>query len=134
MPKLYELNVTFTQDQEIAKWEFSSEGRTEAKSDGEEQCCHVHVDDQVHFSFNGPGDLASALVLCGQMQDGLPSSPFKEGNNIDLKKGSTLTVADEIGVWGFSIAFTARNGDATTSFYYVPDPEMEVKNRPGSDD
>jgi hypothetical protein len=35
-------------------------------------------------------------------------------------------VGNADGLWCFSIAFTARNADATTSFYYLPDPEVQV--------
>ena len=124
MSKTYQLKVSFTQGQQIATWNFDDRG--------ERPCCHVEEGDRIQFSFDGPGDIGECIALCGQMQDGLASSPFVEGNRIDLKKTSTLTAAPHAGRWGFSIAFTARNADATSSFYFVPDPEVEVKTRPGS--
>jgi hypothetical protein len=120
----HELKISFTQGRELAQWAFDD-------CCGE-KCCKVKEGDKIHFRFDGAGDVGECVVLCGQMQDGLPSSPFAEGNRIDLKKNSTVTVRDQKGLWGFSIAFTARNADATTSFYYVPDPEVEVSSQPGS--
>lgn len=125
-PTTHELKITFTQGRELAHWSFN--GCAEAK------CCDIYEDDKVHFVFEGPGDVAECVVLCGQMESGLPSSPFKEGNRINLKECSTVTAVDQKGKWGFSVAFTARNDNATTSFYYVPDPEVEVSTRPGSDE
>jgi len=124
-PTTHEFKITFTQGRELAQWSF--DGNLDAN------CCKVYEDDKIHFVFEGPGDVAECVVLCGQMASGLPASPFKEGNRINLKTSSTVTAVNQKGAWGFSVAFTARNDDATTSFYYVPDPEIEVSNHPGSD-
>lgn len=121
MPHTHELKVSYVQGRELASWDFDSHGT--------QKCCDVQPGDKIHVSFDGPGDIGECVLLCGQMQDGLPSSAFTEGSRIDLKKSSTLTVAQQMGRWGFSIAFTARNADATTSFYYVPDPEVDVGSK-----
>lgn len=126
MENTYELKVSYTQGQEIATWIFNRED--------DEGCCKVKQGDKIQFVFDGPGDVAECVVLCGQMGKEWYSSPFVEGNRINLKNSSLVTVGEEKGRWGFSIAFTARNSDSTTSFYYVPDPEVRVDSRPGSDD
>ncbi len=126
MSTTYELEITYTYGRELASWNFNHEGV--------KHCCEVEEGDVIHVTFNGPGDVAERVMLCGQMEVDKKTSPFVEGNQIDLRKTSTLQVGQQDGKWGFSIAFTARNADATTSFYYVPDPELIVKTRPGSND
>ncbi|WP_296945820.1 hypothetical protein [uncultured Massilia sp.] len=121
MSVTHELKITFSQGRELASWEFDDKGT--------EKCCNVLPGDKINLTFDGPGHLAEGVLLCGQMQEGLSSSAFVEGNHINLKEHRTLTVAQQMGLWGFSIAFSARNVDATTSFYYVPDPEVDVGSK-----
>lgn len=122
----YELTITYTLGREIASWDFNNQGA--------KKCCTVDEGDFVTVKFNGPGDLGESVMLCGQMDSDKPSSPFIQGNQINLKNTPVLQVGELPGRWGFSIAFTARNADGTSSFYYVPDPELIVGTRPGSDD
>jgi hypothetical protein len=126
MSKTHQLTIHFTLGRELASWDFDNCGT--------EHCCKVLEGDKIHITFDGPGDVSEGVLLCGQMKAGQASSAFVGGNQINLNNTSTLDVAENIGTWGFSIAFTARNADATTSFYYVPDPEVEVGSKPGSDE
>lgn len=119
MPSTYQLTVTYTEGQEVVtRWDFNNQGMPER--------CVVQHGDKIAFRFDGPGDVAECVLLAGALRNGQGSSPFNEGNRINLKGNSTLTVGNADGLWGFSIAFTARNADATSSFYYLPDPEVQV--------
>jgi hypothetical protein len=119
MPTTYQLTVTYTEGQEVVTdWDFDSKGKPSS--------CDVQQGDKIAFRFDGSGDLGECVLLSGAMKNGQGSSPFKEGNRVNLKGNSTLTVGDADGLWGFSIAFTARNADETSSFYYLPDPEIKV--------
>jgi hypothetical protein len=119
MSTTYQLTVTYTQGQEIVSdWHFNDQAKP--------TCCQVQKGDKIAFRFEGPGDIAECVLLAGAQKSGQGSSPFNEGNRINLKGNSTLNVGNADGLWCFSIAFTARNGDATTSFYYLPDPEVQV--------
>lgn len=85
--------------------------------------------DKVSIDFNGPNDenVTECVLISGQLRSHCRSaSPFTEGNRINLKSHPTITVGQEHGLWGFTISFSVYNGDGTSSFYYLPDPEMEV--------
>jgi hypothetical protein len=125
MQNTYKLTISYTLGQELATWTYDN---TDA-----DDCCDAHVGDLVDVIFDGPGDVAQGVMLCGQMGDEKISSPFIQGNQIDLTKTPTLQVGQNPGRWGFSVAFMARNGDGSSAFYYVPDPEIIIKTRPGSD-
>jgi hypothetical protein len=126
MQNTYKLTITYTLDHELAKWSYND--------DIGGDCCEAQVGDLIDVLFDGPGDVSQGVMLCGQMGVEKISSPFIQGNQIDLGRTPTLQVGQNAGRWGFSVAFSARNEDGTTSFYYVPDPEIIIKSRPGSDE
>ncbi|MFS2020159.1 hypothetical protein ACEN88_26725 [Massilia sp. CT11-108] len=124
MPQTYQLTISYVQDQPLATWSLNGVQR----EDGD--VFEAQPGDKVAFQFDGPGDVAECVLISGQMQNGCRgSSPFSEGNRINLKAHSTLTVGANMGLWGFSVSFSAHNGNGTTSFYYLPDPEMQVGSR-----
>lgn len=117
----YQLTVTYVQGQTLATW--SLDGVQHQDGD----VIHVSPGDKITFLFAGPGDIAECVLISGQMQSGThSSSPFTEGNRINLKANSTVNVGKALGTWAFTVSFSAYNGDGTTSFFYLPDPEMEV--------
>ena len=124
MSQTYQLTVSYVAGQTIATW--SLDGLLRANDD----IFFVEPGDKVTFRFDGPGDLAECVLVSGQMENRCHgSSPFTEGNRINLKANSTLTVGKAQGTWGFTVSFSAHVGDGTTAFYYLPDPEMEVGSR-----
>ncbi|MBW8896740.1 MAG: hypothetical protein JF619_01165 [Massilia sp.] len=124
MSQTYQLTVTYVAGQTIATW--SLDGLLRKNDD----TFFVEPGDKVAFVFDGPGDLAECVLISGQMESrSHGSSPFTEGNRINLKANSTLTVGKAEGTWGFTVSFSAHGGDGTTAFYYLPDPEMEVGSR-----
>lgn len=125
MPKIHQLTVTYTQGQTLATWSLDGVQREDGDS------LDVLPGDKVAFQFDGPGDVAECVLISGQMQSKCHgSSPFTEGNRINLKANSTVNVANYSGTWAFTVSFSAHNGDATTAFYYLPDPEVVVGSRP----
>jgi len=128
MPETHQLTVTYVQGQTLATWSLDGV----PYQDGDPFT--VQPGDKVAFQFNGPGDIAECVLIAGQMESqSHSSSPFTEGNRINLKANSTLNVGKALGMWGFSISFSAHNGDGTTAFYYLPDPEMIVGSHYCSD-
>jgi hypothetical protein len=124
MSQTHTLTVTYVAGQTIATW--SLDGVEQPNDD----TFFVEPGDKVAFRFDGPGDLAECVLISGQMESRCHgSSPFTEGNRINLKANSTLTVGKAEGTWGFTVSFSAHAGDGTTAFYYLPDPEMEVGSR-----
>jgi hypothetical protein len=125
MPQTYQLTVTYVQGQTLASW--SLDGVPHQDGD----VIQVVPGDKIAFQFSGPGDIAECVLITGQMKSTChSSSPFTEGNRINLKANSTVTVGKALGTWAFTISFSAYNGDGTTSFFYLPDPEMEVGSHP----
>lgn len=125
MPQTYQLTVTYVQGQTLATW--SLDGVQHEDGD----VIQVTPGDKITFQFSGPGDIAECVLITGQMQSTChSSSPFTEGNRINLKANSTVTVGKALGTWAFTISFSAHNGDGTTAFFYLPDPEMEVGSHP----
>jgi hypothetical protein len=121
MPQTHQLTVTYVQGQTLASW--SLDGVQQEDGDS----FKAQPGDKVAFQFDGPGDIAECVLISGQMESGCQSSsPFTEGNRINLKAHSTLTVSPQFGLWGFTVSFSAYNGDGTSSFYYLPDPELQV--------
>ena len=121
MPQTHELTITYVQGQTDATW--SLDGAPLQDGDA----FQAQPGDKIAFLFDGPGDIAECVLISGQMQSTChSSSPFVEGNRINLKSHSTLTVGQQFGAWGFTVSFSAHNGDGTTAFYYLPDPEMVV--------
>jgi hypothetical protein len=123
MPQTHQLTITYVQGETVATW--SLDGTQLEDGDA----FLAEPGDKVAFQFDGPGDIAECVLISGQMQSGCGSSPFVEGNRINLKSHSTLVVSQQMGVWGFTVSFSAHAGDGTTAFYYLPDPEMEVGSR-----
>ncbi|MFS2218200.1 hypothetical protein ACEN9H_15555 [Massilia cellulosiltytica] len=117
----HQLLVTYVEGQTLASWSLNGV----PQNDGD--LFDAQPGDKVAFQFEGPGDIAECVLISGQMNSRCHgSSPFTEGNRVNLKAHSTLNVGQLMGLWGFTISFSARNGDGSTSFYYLPDPEMNV--------
>jgi hypothetical protein len=124
MSQTYQLTISYVAGQTIATW--SLDGLLRANDD----TFFVEPGDKVAFVFDGPDDLAECVLISGQMESRCHgSSPFTEGNRVNLKANSTLTVGKAPGTWGFTVSFSTRAGDGTSAFYYLPDPEMEVGSR-----
>jgi hypothetical protein len=120
MPQTHNLTITYVLGQILATWSLDGVPH----KDGDK--FQAQPGDKVAFEYDGPGDIAECVLISGQMQSGCGASPFVEGNRINLKAHSTLTVSQQQGVWGFTVSISAHNGDGTTAFYYLPDPEMQV--------
>jgi hypothetical protein len=121
MPQTRQLTITYVEGQTLATWKLDGVPQDDGDS------FSAQPGDKIAFQFEGPGDIAECVLISGQMVDTCRSkSPFTEGNRINLKAHSTLTVASEYGVWGFTVSFSVHNSDGTSSFYFLPDPEMEV--------
>jgi len=117
----HQLLVTYVEGQPFATWSLDGV----PQKDGAK--FNAEPGDKVAFQFDGPGDIAECVLISGQMNGrGHGSSPFTEGNRVNLKAHSTLNVGQQTGLWGFTISFSTHNGDGTSSFYYLPDPEMDV--------
>lgn len=114
----YALTVQYAQGQVLAKWNLVG--------NRDPVPIQAQPGDKIAFTFSGPGDIVECVLISGQVHSGSASSPFTEGNRINLKAHSTLTVGTGLGLWGFAVAFSARNSDGTTSFYFLPDPELQV--------
>jgi hypothetical protein len=125
MSHTYQLSVTYTQGQTLATWSLNG---TQCEDD---DSFDVLPGDKIAFQFKGPGDIAECVLISGQMQSRCHgSSPFTEGNRINLKANSTVNVGKAEGKWGFTVSFSTYNGDGTSAFYYLPDPEVVVGSRP----
>jgi hypothetical protein len=121
MPQTHQITVTYVQGQTLATWSLDGVQR----QDGD--VFQAQPGDKVSFQFEGPGDIAECVLISGQMQSSCHgSSPFTEGNRINLKANSTLNIGKSEGAWGFTVSFSAHNGDGTTAFYYLPDPEVII--------
>lgn len=117
----HQLLVTYVEGQTLATWSLNGV----PQDDGD--TFNAQPGDKVAFQFAGPGDIAECVLISGQMNSRCHgSSPFTEGNRVNLKAHSTLNVGQQTGRWGFTISFSTHNGDGTSSFYYLPDPEMDV--------
>lgn len=125
----HQLLVTYVEGQTLATWSLNGV----PQDDGD--TFNVEPGDKVAFQFDGPGDIAECVLISGQMNSrSHGSSPFTEGNRINLKAHSTLNVGQQMGLWGFTISFSTHNGDGSSSFYYLPDPEMNVGSILSMDD
>ena len=121
----HQLVVTYIKGQTTATW--SLDGVQHEDGD----LFQVQPGDKVAFQFNGPDDIAECVLISGQMETRCHgNSPFTEGNRINLKANSTVNVGQQQGVWGFTVSFSTCSSDGTSSFYYLPDPEMQVGTRP----
>ena len=121
----YQLLITYVEGQTLATWSLDGVQR----DDGDQ--FQVQPGDKIAFQFDGPGDIAECVLISGQMSSkSHGSSPFTEGNRINLRANSTVNVGQQQGLWGFTVSFSAYNGDGTSSFYYLPDPELQVGTLP----
>lgn len=121
----HQLLITYVKDNPTATWSLDGV----PQQDGDK--FKVQQGDKVTFQFNGPDDIAECVLISGQMESKCHgSSPFTEGNRINLKAHNTVNVGQQQGLWGFTVSFSTRNGEGTSSFYYLPDPEMEVGTLP----
>lgn len=123
MPQTHNLAITYVEGQTLATWSLDDK----PFQDGDE--FRAQPGDKVAFQFDGPGDITECVLISGQLQSGCGRSPFVEGNRINLKTHSTLTIGQQQGLWGFTVSFSAQTADGTTSFYYLPDPELQVGSR-----
>jgi hypothetical protein len=120
MPQTLQITVTYVEGQTLATWTLQGGTR-------QDDSFSAQPGDKVSFLFNGPGDMAECVLISGQMESGSHgSSPFTEGNRINLKANSTVNIGQVEGKWAFTISFSAHNGDGTTAFYYLPDPEIVI--------
>lgn len=121
----HQLLVTYVKGNTTATWSLDGV----PQQDGDQ--FKVQPGDKVAFQFSGPDDIAECVLISGQLQSKCHgSSPFTEGNRVNLKSHSTLNVGQNLGAWGFTISFSTRNSDGSSSFYYLPDPEMDVDTLP----
>jgi len=121
----HQLLVTYVKGETTASWSLDGVPH----QDGDQ--FKVQPGDKVAFTFSGPDDIAECVLISGQMDSrSHGSSPFTEGNRINLKANSTVNVGQQQGVWGFTVSFSTRDGDGASSFYYLPDPEMQVGTLP----
>jgi len=115
--------VYFSKADRQIRWTFDGANDVET--------CKVFVSDSIDFSIQpeaGDPDetVVQSVLLSGGQSDKTKGAPFEEGALIDLSKTKKLKVGNLTGLWGFSIAFTVGHVDGTTSFYFVPDPELQV--------
>jgi hypothetical protein len=124
MSQTHQLTIIYVQGETTATWSLDGVPH----QDGDPFL--VQQGDKVAFQFDGPGDIAECVLISGQMESHCHgSSPFVEGNRINLKAHSTLTVGTNDGAWGFTVSFSAHVDSGSTAFYYLPDPEMIVGSR-----
>ena len=57
MSNTYQLKVIYTQEEEIATWDFNNQGALKR--------CQVQAGDKIHFTFSGPGDIACTRIRLG---------------------------------------------------------------------
>jgi hypothetical protein len=119
------MTITFNDSSEIAEAQF--EPNPKKKGD----ILQFDAGDSIKVKYarsGNPGSpkVISSILLAGPMQSELAQSPFdSDSSPIDLVAKPDLTIDSTVGIWGFSVAFTVQNQNST-SFYYLPDPEMEV--------
>lgn len=126
MPKQYTMTIQFGQSSEIAEAAFEP---TPKKKSGD--ILQFDAGDTIKVKYaqsDNPGapKVISSILLAGPKQSELPQSPFDaDSSPIDLVANPKLTIDSTVGIWGFSVAFTVEYKNST-SFYYLPDPELEV--------
>lgn len=82
--------------------------------------------DTISFTFTGPDTVTDAVMLTGPRKENANRSPFGGGTQINIVPDSEYKIDKAKGLWGFAIAFTTTGADGTVSFYFLPDPELEV--------
>ncbi|VXB82846.1 hypothetical protein [Massilia sp. 9I] len=119
MATQYDVTIQFNPGNPMATW--SIDGKIEA-------LIAAQKGDTLAFNFEMPDspamELASAMLFAGPRQPSTQISPFNK-TQIPIVQGSKVRVEHD-GLWGFSIAFTAVTKDGISSFYFLPDPELEV--------
>lgn len=115
----YDISIQFNPNNPMATW--SIDGKSEA-------LITAKVGDTLSFNFVMPTrpsvELQNATLFAGPRHPSTRSSPFGSAQ-IQIAQGSKLTVQNP-GLWGFAIAFSTVAKDGVSSFYYLPDPELEV--------
>ena len=119
MASNYNISIQYNPNNPMATW--SIDGKTT-------DLITAQVGDTLSFNFEMPETpsttLSSATLFTGPRKPSADKSPFDK-NQIPIEQGSKLQVAHN-GYWGFSIAFTTTTADGVSSFYFLPDPELEV--------
>lgn len=119
MATQYDITIQFNPGNPMATW--SIDGKIEA-------LITAQVGDTLAFNFEMPDsptlELASATLFAGPRKPATDISPFNK-TQIPLTQGSKVKVEHD-GFWGFSIAFTTVTKDGVSSFFFLPDPELEV--------
>jgi hypothetical protein len=100
----------------------------------------VNPGDVISFTFSPAigtmaGKLDQAVLIAGYKDANvsMESSPFyNDANNIDIHSFPKLIIGSRSGTWGFTVAFSmidpaAGSAKATTHFYFLPDPIIEVR-------
>jgi hypothetical protein len=118
MSQAHQLSISVTPGQTLASWAFDGVADLEL--------CQVNQGDTIEFSFDGNPTIAECVLISGQLGKGSSRSPFNKPSPINLEAKQKLTVGKTDGLWGFMVAFSITNADGTTSFYCLPDPELQV--------
>ena len=111
----HSITIVCEEGNNIASW--STDGRTPP-------VIKAQKGDTVTFTFDVPGTLVQATLLSGPRKKNTTTSLFGS-NPIDVTKKQTLKVGNSDGRWGFAMAIEAEQ-DGISSFYFLPDPELEV--------
>lgn len=125
MPKQYTMTIQFNDSSEIAEAHF--EPAPKKKGD----IFQFDAGDSIKVKYaqsgsSGSPKVTSSILLAGPKQAEIPQSPFDASSTpIDLVANPKVTIDSTNGYWGFSVAFTVAN-PGSTSFYYLPDPELQV--------
>ena len=112
----YQIDVSYDANSSTASWKLDGQQPTPIV---------VTAHDTISFTFDGPGTLSSAILMTGPIASGTPSSPFLGGSQINIAPNYPLSITGGTGLWGFAVSFTTTT-DGISSFYYLPDPELEV--------
>jgi len=119
MASNYNITIQFNPGNPMATW--SVDGKIEA-------FISAQIGDTLAFNFEMPDtpsvELASATLFAGPRKPATDISPFNK-TQIQIVQGSKVKVEHD-GFWGFSIAFTTVTQNGVSSFYFLPDPELEV--------
>jgi hypothetical protein len=92
--------------------------------------------DTITFNFIYTGEASAvamhkAVLIAGykDAEEVQESSPFyNNANSIKLQLFPTLTIGSRAGTWGFTVSFSAKFPEtSTTHFYFLPDPEVVVR-------
>jgi hypothetical protein len=114
----HQINIKFNSGKPLATWSIGGKS---------ESMINAQQGDTLTFNFDSPDliemKLSDAVLFAGPRKHSSHGSPFHK-SQIQLEDGSKVKVEND-GVWGFSIAFTTTQ-DGVNSFYFLPDPELEV--------